>query len=183
MNCTSFCTLTTVLELLREYARIHFHIFAEILTSAFTRSWRTQADSQENVVTLYCNTRYPKFFTFFFFFFFFLTRIYHGLIIIVDIYYAPVSARRRRPLLLPCHYQEIIRTISPLTRLLQLPIVLAQTYQHLDCDISLNTYPMRSGRRSKQGKVICSGSQHVGRSGARTHILQFGHVSYGGTSK
>ena len=49
----------------------------------------------------------------------------------------------------PCHYQEIIRTISLLIRLFapngQL---LAQTYEHLDCDIPLNKYPMRLGRRS-----------------------------------
>ena len=32
---------------------------------------------------------------------------------------------------------------------------------------------MRSGRRSKQGKVICQGSQHVGRSEAPTHNLPF----------
>ena len=43
----------------------------------------------------------------------------------------------------------------------------------IDCDIPLNKYPMRSGRRSKQSKVICPGSQHVGSSGARTHNLPF----------
>ena len=32
---------------------------------------------------------------------------------------------------------------------------------------------MRFGRRSKRGKVICQGSQHVGRSGAGTHNLPF----------
>ena len=48
-----------------------------------------------------------------------------------------------------------------------------KTYQHLDYDIPLNKYPMRSSRRSKQGKVICPGSQHVGRSGAQTHNLPF----------
>ena len=32
---------------------------------------------------------------------------------------------------------------------------------------------MRSGRRTKQGKVICPGSQYVGRSGAQTHNLAF----------
>ena len=118
-------------------------------------------------------------------------------IIIVDFCYAPVSARRRswrRPLLLPCHYQEIIRTILLLRRSLGRPLLLpcryqeiirtislliwlfaangqllAQTYEHLDCDIPL----MRLGRRSKRGKVICQGSQHVGRSGARTHNLTF----------
>ena len=94
----------------------------------------------------------------------------------MNIYYAPVSAQRRswHRLLLLCHYQEIIRTISPFTRLFAANgQLLAQTYQHLDCDISLNKYPMRSGRWSKQGKVICSGSQHVGRSGARTRNLLF----------
>ena len=75
---------------------------------------------------------------------------------------------------LPCHYQQIIRTILPFTRLFAANgQLLAQTYQPLDCDISLNKYPMRSGRRSKQGKVICPGSQHVGRSGAQTHNLPF----------
>ena len=99
------------------------------------------------------------------------------IIIIVDICYAPVSARRRswrRPLLLPCHYQEIIRTISLLIRLFAANgQLLAQTYEHLDYDIPLNKYPTRLGRRSKRGKVICPGSQHVGRSGARTHNLTF----------
>ena len=70
----------------------------------------------------------------------------------MDICYAPVSARRRswrRPLLLPCHYQEIIRTISPLIRLYAANgQLLAQTYKHLDCDIPLNKYPMRLGRQS-----------------------------------
>ena len=47
--------------------------------------------------------------------------------------------------------------------------LLVQTYQHLDCDISLNKYPMCSGRQSKQGKVICPGSQHIGGSRARTY--------------
>ena len=83
----------------------------------------------------------------------------------MDICYAPVSARRRswrRPLSLPCHYQEIIRTISPLIRLFAANgQLLAQTYEHLDCDIPLNKYPIRLGRRSKRGKVICPGSQHV----------------------
>ena len=51
--------------------------------------------------------------------------------------------------------------------------LLAQTYGHLDCDIPLNKYPIRLGRRSKRGKVICPGSQHVGRNGARTHNLPF----------
>ena len=41
------------------------------------------------------------------------------------------------------------------------------------CDISLNKYRIRSGRQCKQGKVICPGSQHVGRSGARTNNLPF----------
>ena len=152
------------------------------------------------------------------------------IIIIVDIYYAPVSAQRRswrRPLLLPCHYQEIIRTISLFTRLFaangqlqaceisdfnlisdfcccwklqlfqliycfsalfQLFLgvfrffylcsltglqLLAQTYERFVCDISLNKYPIRSGRRSKQGKVIYSGSQHIVCSGAQTHNLPF----------
>ena len=66
--------------------------------------------------------------------------------------------------------QEIIRTISPLIRLFAANgQLLAQTHQHLDCDIPLNKYPMRLGRRSKRGKVVCPGSQHVGRSEARTH--------------
>ena len=99
------------------------------------------------------------------------------IIIIMDICYAPVSARRRswrRPLSLPCHYQEIIRTISPLIRLFAANgQLLAQTYGHSDCDIPLNKYPIRLGRRSKRGKVICPGSQHVGRNGARTHNLPF----------
>ena len=85
---------------------------------------------------------------------------------IVDICYAPVSARRRswcRLLLLPCHYLEIIRTISPFIRLFAANgQLLEQTYQHLDCSIHLNKYPMRSGRLSKEGKVICPGSQHIG---------------------
>ena len=88
------------------------------------------------------------------------------IIIIVDIYFVPVSAKRcswRRPLILPFHYQEIIRTILPFIRLSAANgQLLTQTYQHLDCDIPLNKYPMRLGRRSKQGKVICPGSQHFG---------------------
>ena len=51
--------------------------------------------------------------------------------------------------------------------------LLAQTYEHLDCDIPLNKYPMHLGRWSKRGKVICPGSQHVGRSRAWTHNLPF----------
>ena len=99
------------------------------------------------------------------------------IIIIVDICYAPVSARRRSwcrsLLLLPCHCQEIIRAISLLIRLFAANgQLLAQTYEHLDCDIPLNKYLMRVGQRSKRGKVICPGSQHVGRSGAWTHSLR-----------
>ena len=65
------------------------------------------------------------------------------IMIIVDICYAPVFARRRlwcrSLLLLPCHYQERIRTISPLIRLFAANgRLLAQTYEHLDCDIPLN---------------------------------------------
>ena len=65
------------------------------------------------------------------------------IIIIVDICYAPVSAWRcswHRPLLLPFHYQEIIRTISLLIRLFAASgQLLAQTYEHLDCDIETST--------------------------------------------
>ena len=86
-------------------------------------------------------------------------------------------AQRRswhRPLLLPCHYQEIIRTISLLIRLFAANgQLLAQTYEHLDCDIPLNKYPMHLGWQSKRDKVICPGSQHIGRSRARTHNLPF----------
>ena len=65
---------------------------------------------------------------------------------------------------LPCHYQEIIRTISPLIWLFAANgQLLAQTYEHLDCDIPLNKYQKCMGRRSKRGKVICPGSQHVDR--------------------
>ena len=71
-------------------------------------------------------------------------------------------------------YQEIIRTISLLISLFAANgQLLAQTYEHLDCGIPPNKYPMRLGRRSKRGKVICLGSQHVDRSGARTHNLSF----------
>ena len=51
--------------------------------------------------------------------------------------------------------------------------LLAQTYEHLDCDIPLNKYSMHLGWWSKWGKVICPGSQHIGRSGAQTHNLLF----------
>ena len=40
--------------------------------------------------------------------------------------------------------------------------LLVQTYQHLDCDIPLNKYPMCLGQQTKQGKVICPGSQQIG---------------------
>ena len=63
-----------------------------------------------------------------------------NVIIIVDVCYAPVSARRRswrRQLLLPCHYQEFIRTISPFIRLFGASgQLLAQVYQHLDFDVA-----------------------------------------------
>ena len=76
------------------------------------------------------------------------------------------------------HYLVIIRKSSePFRLLIRLFAangqLLAQTYEHLDCDIPLNKYPMHLGRRSKRGKVICPGSQHAGRSGARTHNLPF----------
>ena len=61
----------------------------------------------------------------------------------MDTCYAPVSARKIswcRPLLLPCHDQEIIRTISPLIRLFAANgQLLAQTYHPLDCDIPLDS--------------------------------------------
>ena len=76
------------------------------------------------------------------------------------------------------HYLVIIRKSSePFRLLIRLFAangqLLAQTYEHLDCDIPLNKYPMRLGWRSKRGKVICPGSQHVGRSGVQTHNLLF----------
>ena len=53
----------------------------------------------------------------------------------------PVSAWRRswrRPLLLPYHYQEIIRTISPFIRLFAAnDQLLAQTYEHFRLGYSL----------------------------------------------
>ncbi len=52
------------------------------------------------------------------------------------------------------------------------------TYPHLDCNILPNSVPLtttkyRSGQRSKQGEVICKGSQHVDRipCGAQTYYL------------
>ena len=61
--------------------------------------------------------------------------------------------------ILPCHYQEIISTISPSTTLFAANgQLLGQTYQHLVCDTSLDKYPIGLGRRSKQWKVICPGS-------------------------
>ena len=43
--------------------------------------------------------------------------------------------------------------------------LLAQTYRHLDCDTLLDKYPIHLGRWSKQVKVICQSSQHVGLAG------------------
>ena len=45
--------------------------------------------------------------------------------------------------------------------------------QHLDCDTPLDKYPTCLGGQSKQGKVICPGSQHIDRSGTWTHNLPF----------
>ena len=66
--------------------------------------------------------------------------------IIAGITYTLVSVRRRlwcKPLfiLLPCYYQEIIKTNSPQTRLFAANgQLLAQTYQLLNCDFPLNKF-------------------------------------------
>ena len=93
----------------------------------------------------------------------------------MDIYYAQEQAIMEQAIIITLslsashqsHFAFVIRLFAANGQLL------AQTYEHLDCDIPLNKYPMRLGRRSKRGKVICPGSQHIGRSGTRTHNLPF----------